>query len=278
MEKEKALKTIDILANIGVRFMTLTGGEPLLHPDVSDFVQRCTDGGIVTAVLDADPRLVTDEKIKNLKTAGLDFLCISIDHYCDEIEYKARRIDHVLNNIELALKKLRKADIKTMASVLISNFNHTELEKLFDKCGDLGFDFIGVNYPEHSKSHVYELGGEMVELTPEQIIAALKNVIRLKEHGYPIINPIESMTNIIKYLKNETVDYYCSGGNRVLFVDWFFNVYPCMHLADSLGSIFELDQRKFLKSKCNACNMSWYRDFSVLFNGKQSIKALVSMV
>jgi len=278
VERGRALQAIDILAAAGVRFITLTGGEPLVHPDVSTFVERCTARGMVTAVLDADPRLLTDEKIDNLRKAGLDFTCISVDHYTDEVEYESRKIENLLSHIESAVKRVKKAGIRTIASVLISRYNHSELTKLFDKCGELGFDFIGVNYPEHSLSPVYELGGQAVDLTPEETTAALEEVIRLKQKGYPVLNPIESMNNIIKYLRNEKVDYYCLGGNRVLFVDWFFNVYPCMHLAQSLGSVFELDKSKLLSKKCNACNMSWYRDFSIYFNGAKSLKTLVKSI
>jgi MoaA/NifB/PqqE/SkfB family radical SAM enzyme len=276
VDSRKALKTIDILAKIGVRFMTLTGGEPLIHPDVAEFVQRCTDRGMVTAVLDADPRLITDDKVRALKKAGLDYLCISIDHYTDEVEYRSRKIENLLEHIGTAVKKLRKARIKPIASILISNFNHTELEKLFRKCYQLGFDIIAINYPENSLSPVYELGGDMVQLSAEQITTALKEAIRLKRKGYRIANPIESMQNIIKYLENRKVDYKCFGGNRVLFVDWFFNVYPCMHISKTMGPVFRLDKKKLLKTKCNCCNMSWYRDFSIYFYGIKSIRPLLN--
>jgi MoaA/NifB/PqqE/SkfB family radical SAM enzyme len=278
VDKDKALKTIDILADIGVRLITLTGGEPLMHPNIGELVNRCSERGIVNTVLDADPMLVTEEKVYELKKSGVDALCISIDHYTDEGEYEARKIKNMLSHIEVALEKLRKARIKAVASILISNFNHTELEKLFSRCSELGFDFIAINYPEHSLSPVYELGGSMVNLTPEQTISALDEVIRLKKKGYRVINPTSSMVNIIKYLKKEDVDYYCLGGNRVLFVDWFCDVYPCMHLSKSLGSVFDLNRGKLLKEKCNSCNMSWYRDLSIYLDGIKSVKPLAKSV
>ena len=278
VDKDKALKTIDILADIGVRFITLTGGEPLIHPNIGELVQRCSDRGMFTTVLDADPRLLTEAKVHELKKSEVDAVCISIDHYTDEVEYEARKIKNMQSHIELALQKLRRERITAVASILISNFNHTELEKLFRRCRELGFDFIAINYPEHSLSPVYELGGSMVNLTPEQIITALDEVIRLKKKGFRLINPTPSMVNIIKYLRKEAVDYHCFGGNRVLFVDWFFDVYPCMHLSKSLGPVFGLSRGKLLKEKCNSCNMSWYRDFSIYFDGIKSVKPLAKSV
>lgn len=275
VDKDKALQTIDILAGLGVRFLTLTGGEPLVHPNVIEFVGRCTERGMVTAILDADPRLLTAEKITGLKSAGADMVCISIDHYTDGLEYQARKIENLLKQIETAVSLLQKAGITSFADILISNFNHNELQKLFDKCNELGFDYIGINYPEHSLSPVYELGGEMVSLKPKETIVALREVIGLKKKGYRILNSIDSVENIIKFLENKPVDYYCLGGNRVLFVDWFFNVYPCMHLAESMGTIWELNPERLIKAKCNACNMSWYRDFSIYFDGMKSLRPLI---
>ena len=42
IDKEKAFMAIDKLAGWGVSHFTLTGGEPLLHPNIVDIVRRCT--------------------------------------------------------------------------------------------------------------------------------------------------------------------------------------------------------------------------------------------
>jgi MoaA/NifB/PqqE/SkfB family radical SAM enzyme len=278
VNRQDALDTIDHLASLGIRFVTLTGGEPLLHPNIAELVERCTRRGVVTSVLDADPRLLTEKTVTELKEAKADFVCISIDHYTDEIEYQARKIPGLLDHISNAVGKLKRAKVRSVASVLISNFNHTELRPLMDKCVSLGFDYVSINYPEHSLSPVYELGGEMVTLTKMQIIRAIEDVISIKKLGYGIVNPVDSMQNIIRYLKDEPVDYLCLGGNRVLFVDWFLDVYPCMHLDQSMGNIFNLTENKLLAGKCNACNMSWYRDFSVYLQGARSIVPLFRVI
>ncbi|MFH1639816.1 MAG: radical SAM protein [Chloroflexota bacterium] len=278
VDRDKALSAIDKLADIGVRHITLTGGEAIIHPDIVDIVARCTRRGIISGIPLADPRLITEAKAAMLKKAGLDYLFISIDHHTDEVEFQARRIENILDHMKTAISILKKARIRVAASTLICNYNHTELEKLFEKCRELGFEMITVNYPEHSLSPVYELGGDMVNLTNEQVATALEEIIRLKNKGYRIVNPVYSMRNIIKYLRGEKVDCYCLGGNKVLFVDWFFDVYPCMHLDKSMGSVFDLDKSRLLTMKCNRCNMSWYRDFSVYLDGVRSVWPLVKAI
>ena len=80
------------------------------------------------------------------------------------------------------------------------------------------------------------------------------------------------MKNIIRFLKDPTkVHYHCLGGTNVLFVDWFFDVHPCMQLPNVLGNILTMEEKDYKMSPCNECNMSWYRDFSAMFHGLKSV-------
>jgi MoaA/NifB/PqqE/SkfB family radical SAM enzyme len=278
---DKAKRAIDILHKAGVSHITLTGGEPLLHPRIVDIVKYCTKKNIHTSVLNADARIPTEEKIKQLKEAGLDMISISIDSHDPKIVEASRKIPGLLGHIEKLVHIAKKHDLQTMASIVIWKGNHEHLKELFDKINEIGFDLTSINYPEVSESKVYPLGGDgVLNLSKKDIIVALKKIMELKKTGkYNIINMDSSMENIIKYLEDpKTVKYYCFGGHRVFFLDWFFNLYPCMHLPEPIGNIFELDLKQLKKIKCNSCNMSWYRDFSVFFHGTKSIYPVVELI
>jgi MoaA/NifB/PqqE/SkfB family radical SAM enzyme len=137
----------------------------------------------------------------------------------------------------------------------------------------MGFGFIGLNYPTFSKSQVYPLGGEGISLSREKVIHGLKEAIRLRNTGkYGIINSSISMKNIINYLEDPAAaKYHCYGGTRVRFVDWFFDVRPCMQLPNVMGNILTMDEKALGRPPCNDCNMSWYRDFSMFFHGLRSV-------
>jgi MoaA/NifB/PqqE/SkfB family radical SAM enzyme len=279
VDLEKALKTIDKLADLHVKMITLTGGEPVLHPHVEEIVQRCADKKIITQILLADPRLLTENKLNAIADAGIDMIAISLDHYDDSVLYESRKIEGLSSKIESAVSRINaRGGIDASASILISTFNHTSLEKLFKRSKEMGFKSIAINYPEFSQSPVYTLGGEGINLTKEEVATALKEVLRLKKKGYNIINPDLSIKNIILYLTGKGSKYKCFGGNRVLFVDWFFHVHPCMHLADNYGDILDMKEEDLRKKSCDACNMSWYRDISIYFNGIKSIRPILGIV
>jgi len=279
VDYNKACKAIDKLAEFGVSHITLTGGEPLLHPQIVKIVQYCTKKNIHSAVLNADARLVNENNLKLLKNAGLDLISISVDSHDPKIIEESRKIPNLLVHIDNAVKKAKRCKLRTMASVVIWEGNHKNLRPLMDKIDSMGFDQISINYPEISNSKVYTLGGESVNMDKEDVINSLKYVITLKKEGYKIINITSSLKNIISYLRNpKKVKYSCYGGYKVFFLDWFFNLYPCMHLAKPIGSLWDVEKKDLKRVKCNSCNMSWYRDFSVYFHGLKSIKPFYETV
>ena len=271
-DREKSLQVIDNLADMGVSHITLTGGEPLLHPHIVDFVRRCTERHVHNAVLDAAPSLITDDKLARLEEAGNDMISISFDSDDPAVLEASRKIPNIMADLETAVHKIKKTSIKSMASILIWNNNHDQMEKLFQKATDMGFDLISVNYPTFSDSVVYPLGGEGISLSRDLVAESLRTVIELKRSKkYRIMNSVSSMNNIISFLKDPaTVRYQCLGGYRVLFVDWHFDVRPCMQLPGVIGNMLTLKAQDLKKLPCNACNMSWYRDFSAFSQGMKS--------
>jgi MoaA/NifB/PqqE/SkfB family radical SAM enzyme len=270
VDKDKALAAIDRLADFGVSHLTITGGEPLLHPNVIDFVRKATSRKMNNAVLDAAPQLLMrNDILARLEDAGCDLLSISFDSGDPVTMAESRQIPHIMDEMARAMEQVKRTRLKTMASVLIWNDNYDKLETVCRRALNMGYDFVSLNYPTFSKSRVYPLGGEGISLSRDKVIAGLREGIRLrKAGGFGIINSAISMQNIINYLEDPSkAKYPCHGGRHVLFVDWFFDVRPCMQLPQVLGNILTMEESALSLPPCNDCNMSWYRDFSMYFNG-----------
>lgn len=277
VNREKTFEAINRLADFGVSHITFTGGEPLLHPNIIDFISLATKRRIHSSVLDADPRLLMKGDIlRRLEDAGSDLISISFDSGDPVTMAKSRNIENIMDEMKRALEMIKRTSLQTMASVLIWNDNYDKLDNVCDNAHNMGYDFISFNYPTFSDSSVYVLGGEGINFSRDKVVEALESAIELKKSGkYNIINSVTSMRNIINYLKDpSTVKFACFGGSRVMFVDWFFNVYPCMQLPKPIGNIFDLEVADLSLPPCNMCNMSWYRDFSTYFCGVKSIPPL----
>ena len=250
-DRDKTLQVIDNLADMGVSHITLTGGEPLMHPNIVDFVKKCTTRNVHNSVLDAAPSLITDEILAGLDEAGCDMISISFDSDDPKVLEESRKIPNIMRDMENAVREIGKTSIKSMASILIWNNNHDQMEKLFQKATDMGFDLISINYPTFSESVVYPLGGEGISLSRDLVVESLESVIELKKSNkYNLMNSVASMNDIIRYLKDpSTARYQCLGGYRVMFVDWFFDVRPCMQLPNVLGNMLTMKKGELKKGE-----------------------------
>jgi MoaA/NifB/PqqE/SkfB family radical SAM enzyme len=73
------LRRIDKLADLGCSIITLSGGEPTLHPELDAIIGRIREHGAI-ATLITNGLLLTPDRIRKLNLAGLDYLQISIDN------------------------------------------------------------------------------------------------------------------------------------------------------------------------------------------------------
>lgn len=70
---------IDQLAALGTAIVTISGGEPLLHPDLDAIIRHVHDRGMVVTLITNGYKLSPD-RVKALNAARLDRLQISIDN------------------------------------------------------------------------------------------------------------------------------------------------------------------------------------------------------
>ena len=69
---------IDALARLGTQIVTLTGGEPLTHPDHDAVIRRIRHHGMIATTI-TNGFLLTAKKIAGMNAAGLQEMQISID-------------------------------------------------------------------------------------------------------------------------------------------------------------------------------------------------------
>ena len=89
---ETMYERIDRLGELGTTIVTISGGEPLLHPDLDLIIARIRKHGIIAGMI-TNGYLLTAERIHRLNKAGLDHLQISIDNVMpDDISKKSLKV------------------------------------------------------------------------------------------------------------------------------------------------------------------------------------------
>jgi MoaA/NifB/PqqE/SkfB family radical SAM enzyme len=89
---ETMQERLDRLAWLGTTIITISGGEPLLHPDLDAVIAHVRRRGMIAGLI-TNGYLLTRERIERLNRAGLEHLQISIDNVQpDDISKKSLKV------------------------------------------------------------------------------------------------------------------------------------------------------------------------------------------
>lgn len=92
VDTDVMLERIDNLGRLGTSIITISGGEPLLHPDLDQIITRIRSTGALTGLI-TNGYLLTAERIERLNQAGLDHMQISIDNVQpDDVSKKSLKV------------------------------------------------------------------------------------------------------------------------------------------------------------------------------------------
>ncbi len=83
---------INRLADLGTSILTLSGGEPLLHPELDDIIAAMRSRGVLAGMI-TNGYLLTPDRVRRLNRAGLDHMQISIDNVKpDDVSKKSLKV------------------------------------------------------------------------------------------------------------------------------------------------------------------------------------------
>ena len=149
---EEIIEVVKILKRYGLEKVRLTGGEPMLRKNIELLIKGLKDDALVNEVsITTNGSLLDHDKIRLLKTNGLDAITISLDSLSQDITDKLNptnnNISKVLNSIDNALKifgtlKINMVVIKNKNSHeiidMVKKFLHKNLELRFIEYMDVG--------------------------------------------------------------------------------------------------------------------------------------------
>jgi len=180
-------RALSILHRRGIRYMTIQGGEPLVHPDIVRLVSQTVTAGMSCAITTNGWFLL--RYITSLAAAGLSRLIISIDSAELAEHERNRGLTGLEHRLAEGTARARSYGLPVQASVTVSRL--VRYDELPDTLRRLGFDYVGFSYPRRdplgSASLVY---GEspLVDLDRDELLAALDAIGQLRRR-FPVLNP-----------------------------------------------------------------------------------------
>src|SRR5216683_1283491 len=263
---EEMFRRIDRLASFGTMIITISGGEPLMHPELDEIVQRIRRRGIIAGLI-TNGYLLTAERIERLNEAGLEHLQISIDNVLpDEVSKKSLK---TLDGRLVTLSQYAAFQVN-INSVLGSGVKDPEdALKIAQRAVELGFtSTVGI---------IHDHNGQLKPLGPhEQEI--FEEVMALGKRSFSRFN--EFQHNVARGREH---NWRCRSGSRYLYiceeglVHWCSQQrgYPAIPLAEYTP---EMRHREYFTEKFCApkCTVSCVQQVGILDNwrGKQTLKPL----
>jgi len=147
LDTQQVFTVMDDLKQFGVPVLILSGGEPLLRPDIFEIAQRSKEMGFYTA-LSTNGTLINDTNINKIADMNFDYLGISIDGIA-ETHDKFRRKQGAFDASIKALRLCHDKSIKVGLRFTMTQDNAEQLPQLLKLMDDENIDkfyFSHLNY------------------------------------------------------------------------------------------------------------------------------------
>ena len=131
-------RLLDDLADYGAPVVLFSGGEPMVRADLTELVAYAADAG-VRPVLSTNGTLLTTERARELKEAGLAYAGVSVDGLADRND-EFRGVDGAFKAAVEGIESCLDAGLKTGLRYTVTGRNVDDLDGVVDLLTDVGLD------------------------------------------------------------------------------------------------------------------------------------------
>ena len=198
---ELMLRRVDKLKELGTSVVTISGGEPLLHPELDAIIARMRHNRIVSGLI-TNGYLLTADRIQRLNRAGLEWLQISIDNVKpDDVSKKSLKV------LDRKLQLLAEhADFHVNINSVVGGGVHNPQDALVigKRALELGFSStVGI---------IHDSGGQLQPLAEEER-RVYHEMKQLEKRSFTRVNSFQD--NIAQGRPNQ---WRCRAGARYLYI------------------------------------------------------------
>ena len=273
LTQSQCFRVIDEIAEINPNILLiLTGGEPLLRPDIlkiSDYAART--GFLV--VMGTNGVLLNDETVQRMSDHGVAGAGISLDAVDSVNHDKFRGMDGAWESTMNGVEALKRANLDFLVQTSVTQWNYNEIPQIVDFAYELGAKVFNLYFLVRTGR-----GKTVMDITPAQYERMLSTLFELQAkyrgkmlvaakcapHYKRVIYEQQSDSPFLQAYPSGTCPcgiYYCR-------ITPEGDLTPCPYMPVSVGSLktesfatlwnqskvfHELRDRKLLEGKCGAC-------------------------
>jgi MoaA/NifB/PqqE/SkfB family radical SAM enzyme len=217
----------------------------------------------MTVLLVTNGSLLFERTIHKLAEAGVTSFIISIDAATVKQHEDNRGLPGVCQRIFEANQIISRLKLSSTASTTMSRL--VDYKALPDFLTSLGFSSITFSYPLTTlgSSFLGYAQSDLIDFSSEELLEACEKVKQMKKR-FPVVNPMPSLQEMIRFLRKEEQRYPCLGGYKYFYLDWNLDLWRCYNWEKPMCSIFEFDGSQRVRDGCTLCMIDCFRDASVL--------------
>jgi len=266
LSTQEGKNLIDQICQVSKPLLILSGGEPLLRPDIYELISYGSSKGLKMG-LGSNGSLINDEVATKLKAAGIATVSISVDSHIPAQHDEFRGVAGSWEKAVNACKALRKNNVLVQVNTTLTQQNYNQIDDIMSLVEEIGVE----NF------HLFFLvptgrGAKLADISPQKyedmITNAFAKVAKHKLNVRPSCAP--QFMRIAKGMGLDMRQWVrgCLAGLYYCRIYPNGDVTPCPYLPIKLGNIREKSFKEIwfnseifralrnpnaLKGKCGAC-------------------------
>ena len=271
---------IDDLASTQKPILVLSGGEPLVRPDIFDLAKHAVKRGL-TVALATNGTLITADIAEKIRAAGIDRVSISVDGADAETHDAFRQLPGSFNAALAGIAYLCAAGVPVQVNSTVAKHNDNQLPELYDLALKVGavalhlFMLVPVGCGMEIADEIMLSAERQEEVLNWFYDKSQEGKLQMKAtcapHYYRIMRQRAQAEG--KKIDRTThgmaaVTKGCLAGTSVCFVSHKGQVFPCGYLPIEAGNVRKkpfaeiwenapvfdaLRQPELLQGKCGLC-------------------------
>ncbi len=137
LDTRTSLRLLDQIAEAGNPIIILTGGEPMLRPDIYELAEYGTAKGL-RMVMAPNGTLITKENAEKLTSAGIKRISISIDGASGESHDRFRGVEGAFDGAMTGVKHAKAAGLEFQINTTITKTNLDQIPRIHSLAVELG--------------------------------------------------------------------------------------------------------------------------------------------
>ncbi len=227
-------RVLDILADIGVPHIIITGGEPTLHPDLTRIIQYADQLGLIVG-MNTNGRLLSQKNITQaIADAGLNHVQVTLESWDQEVHDTMVNASGAFSQTVEGIKNAVACGLHTITNTTITRQNQHHAVDTIDFVHTLGLHTFAMN------GMIYAGGGRADPAAiPSEEMAALLDAVRDRAESLDMRFLWYTVTDYCRFspLELGLSPKRCNAAEYSMCIEPNGDVLPCQSYYISAGNI-----------------------------------------